>query len=196
MIETLPAGTGIFFMRVGTHAAETLDQIVERKKREIEQLGYTFWGYGGSTCHPLTMVQPFAKSRVAAGAPLRLCMEEMVSEQYFGEQLSAAEFSEDGREWSPVPKEIEVRGSRYALKIRELRSTEFTLPLERTRIPVGPSSGRLGSRYVAGNIDKACLVVEDAAPPGEPENHRTISLVADILPPFALILRNFRDTRS
>lgn len=193
MTDILSPGTGIFFMRVGTHARETLEEIVARKTREIEQVGYTFWGYGGTICHPITIVQPFAKDRAAAGKPLFLCMEEMKSERYFGEPLAAAEYSEDGRTWHPVPGEIRVLGSRYALKIDGLRAETLTLPLERTRIPVGPFSGRLGSRFVRDNIDKACLVV--GAEPGMPEpgSERVISLVADILAPYALLLRHFRE---
>ena len=40
---------------------ETLDDIIERKTKEIEEAGVAFWGYGGNTCHPQNMVQPFAK---------------------------------------------------------------------------------------------------------------------------------------
>jgi hypothetical protein len=185
-------GTGIFFMRVGTHAQETLKEIVARKSREIEQLGYTFWGYGGSTCHPVTIVQPFARDRVTAGKPLYLCMEEMKSERYFGEPLAAAEFSVDGRDWQPVPEKIRVLGSRYALPIDGLRLEQHVLPLDRTRVPVGRLSGVSGSRLVAGSVDKACLVVEPDVASGVPENERQISLVANILPPYALLLRNFR----
>ena len=192
MTEFLTPGTGLFFMRVGTHARESLEEIVERKTAEIEKRGYTFWGYGGNTCHPVTSVQPFAKDRRASGNSLFLCMEEMVSERYFGEPLAAAEYSEDGRNWQDIPADIEVRGSRYALRIDSLRRADFILPLEDTRIPVGPSSGRPGSRFVQGNVDKACLVVEPGAGAHDEFSHRRISLVANVLEPYALMLRNFR----
>jgi len=191
--DILVPGTGIFFMRVGTHAHEPLEKIVERKTREIERLGYTFWGYGGSTCHPVTIVQPFARDRAAAGKPLYLCMEEMKSERYFGEPLAAAEYSADGRNWQPVPDEIRVLGSRYALPIDGLRLEQHVLPLDRTRVPVGRLSGVSGSRLVAGNVDKACLVAEPDMAPGAPEHERQISLVANIRAPYALLLRNFRE---
>ncbi len=32
--------------------------IIERKRREIAEAGHALWGYGGSTCHPVSMVQP------------------------------------------------------------------------------------------------------------------------------------------
>jgi hypothetical protein len=192
MTEILAPGNGVFFMRVGTHARETLDKIVARKLREIERVGYTFWGYGGNTCHPLMIVQPFAKEREQQGKPVFICMEEMESTNYFGEPQAAAEYSTDGRTWHEVPKDISVRGSRYALRINGLKSADFTLPLEDTRVRVGTSSGRLGSHFVAGTIDKACLVVEPGAGPTEPGSHRQISLVAEVHEPYAMLLRNFR----
>jgi hypothetical protein len=54
-------GAGVLYMKVGTHAGESLEDILRRKTREIEEAGYALWGYGGNTCHPLTMVQPFAR---------------------------------------------------------------------------------------------------------------------------------------
>lgn len=192
MTEILEPGNGIFFMRVGTHARETLEEIVARKLGEIERVGYTFWGYGGNTCHPMMIVQPFAQERAAQGKPVYICMEEMESASYFGEPQAAAEYSHDGREWHAVPKEIAVRGSRYALRIEDLRPAEFILPLESTRVRVGTSSGRLGSKFVVGTIDKACLVFEPGAGDAEAGSHRRISLVARVCEPYAMLLRNFR----
>lgn len=193
MTDILSPGTGIFFMRVGTHAREPLDVIVARKAREIAAFGYTFWGYGGSTCHPRTIVQPFAQERAKLGRPVYICMEEMVSERYFGEPLAAAEYSQDGRDWQQIPQGIDILGSRYALRIEDLRTEAFELRLEDTRVPVGSSSGRPGSRYVRGAVDKACLVVEPGAGETSPGSRRAIGLVARVTSPYAVLLRNFRE---
>ena len=64
-------------MKVGTHAGESLEDILRRKTREIEEAGYALWGYGGNTCHPLSMVQPFARDFERRGATIYLCMEPM-----------------------------------------------------------------------------------------------------------------------
>lgn len=61
LLTNLDPGTAILYMKVGTHANEGLEAIIARKQREIEEAGVAFWGYGGSTCHPTTMVQPFAE---------------------------------------------------------------------------------------------------------------------------------------
>lgn len=192
MTTIMTVGAGIFFMRVGTHAQETLGAIVARKQGEIARVGHTFWGYGGNSCHPTTVVQPFARTISGTGRPLTLCMEEMVSERYFGEPLAAAEYSVDGRDWTAVPDDIQVLGSRYALVITNLRTERFTLPLDATRVAVGLASGRSGSRFVQGRVDKACLTVEAHDKQNDHASERQITLVADILPPYAVFLRNFR----
>jgi hypothetical protein len=185
-------GAGVLFMKVGTHAQEDLADIIARKTREIDAAGFGMWGYGGNTCHPTTMVQPFAERYAERGEPIHLVMEEMNS-NHFAEPLCAAEYSADGREWREIPKEIEVRGSRFALVINNLRTDRFDLPLDQTKVAVGNNMGRLGSRYIAGRVDKACLEVMDVPErTNEEPKIRPIHLVADLEKPFAVFLRNFR----
>ena len=193
MNDIVVAGAGLLFMKIGTHAREDLAAIIARKTEEIRQTGFGMWGYGGNTCHPASMVQPFAKSFGSRGRPIHLCTEQMES-NHFAEPLCAAEYSADGVTWKQIPETIEVRGSRYALVIDNLHEESFTLPLDQTRVPVGPSMGRLGSRYIKGRVDKACLEVLDApeltndADPRELE----INLVATLQDPYAVFLRGQR----
>jgi hypothetical protein len=192
--QIIHPGAGVLFMKVGRHAQESLADIIARKSKEIEKIGHTMWGYGGATCHPTSMVQPFARSFAERGEPIHLCMEAMDS-KHFGEPLCAAEFSPDGMTWSKISSEIEVRGSRYALVIKDLRSAHLDLLLNQTRVAVGPSSGRLGSRYVNGRVDKACLEVVDMPERKNEEtvqSERPISLVAELLAPYAVFLRHYR----
>src|SRR3984893_6220083 len=104
-------GDQILYMKVGTHAQEELADILARKRREIEDEGFAMWGYGGNTCHPTSMVQPFVE---AASGPVRLVMQPMLS-KHFAEPIRAEEYSPDGTRWLPVPSGINVLGSRYAL---------------------------------------------------------------------------------
>src|SRR3954452_3871184 len=107
-------------MKVGTHAQETLTDIIVRKTKEIEDAGFAMWGYGGNTCHPRTMVQPFAESFVIRNAPIYLCMHEMNS-RHSAEPLRANEFSADGFNWQAIPDTINVKGSRFALVLEDLK---------------------------------------------------------------------------
>jgi hypothetical protein len=82
-------------------------------------------------------------------------MQAMES-NHWAEPLRAQQYSPDGLNWEKMPDTIDVRGSRFALVIRSLREEEHLLPLDQTRVQVGPSRGRLGSRYIQGRVDKAC----------------------------------------
>ena len=186
----LKPGQGLLYMKVGTHAQESLDAIIARKTREIEQAGFALWGYGGSTCHPQTMVQPFVRSFEQRGQVIYLCMQPMES-SHFAEPIRAEEYSVDGVAWQPIHAAINVLGSRYALAIRQLRKEEFDLPLAKTKVALGNSMGSNGDRYIAGRVDKACLEITEEIDPHsvvEPRVH--IGVVAEIVRPYAVYVRN------
>lgn len=191
MAAILQPHQGILFMKVGIHAQEDLGAIIARKTKEIEDAGFALWGYGGNTCHPTTMVQPFAKRHAAHGQRILLCMHEMTS-NHFAEPIRAEQFSVDGHTWAPVPPAINVLGSRYALAIRALHTEEFILPLTKTRVAVGNSAGKVGSHYIKGRVDKACLeLTEQAVIPPEPQEECIqINLVAELCDPYAVFLKN------
>jgi len=191
--QIIKPGAGILFMKVGTHAQEDLADIIERKSKEIEDAGFAMWGYGGNTCHPRTMVQPFAEMFLERGQPIYLCMQRMVS-SHFAEPLSAHEYSADGLTWNQIPDGINVLGSRFALVIKDLRREEHVLPLTQTRIAVGNNQGRLGSRYVQGQVDKACLEVMGQPEPVNDGDLREarIDYVAEVTAPYAVFLRGTR----
>jgi hypothetical protein len=190
MSDLLKPGAGLLFMKVGTHANEDLASIIARKTKEIEDAGFAMWGYGGNTCHPRTMVQPFARAHEERGDPIWLVMNEMKS-NHFAEQIRAAQYSADDVTWTDVPVGINVLGSRYALVIEDLRRDEFVLPLDQTRVAVGLSKGRTGSRYVQGRADKACLEVIEPSdrPDGTEERAININLVARLRAPYAVFLK-------
>lgn len=196
MTNIVTPGSGILFMKVGTHANETLESIIERKAREIDQAGVAFWGYGGSTCHPQNMVQPFALSYEAQAKPIYLCMEEMTS-NHWAQTARADEYSVNEISWELIPEAIKVIGSRYALVIKALREVDFDLPLDATRVALGNSRGAPGSKYIKGRVDKACLEVvaplevnQSTQTDGSKSPLKHIGLVAELAPPFAVYVRN------
>jgi len=184
-IEIQP-GAGILYMKVGTHANESLEDIILRKQKEIEDEGFALWGYGGNTCHPTSMVQPFATQLSLAGVPLILAMKPMNS-KHFAEPVRAQQMSADGASWQTIPPGVNARGSRFALVLDSLEEAKFELPLDATRVAVGRSMGRTGSDYIKGRVDKACL--EWTGDPGAGLAPVTIELVGNVVAPHAVFLR-------
>jgi hypothetical protein len=183
--------SGLLFMKVGLHAQEKIEDIVERKQREFEETGSIFWGYGGNTCHPLSMVQPFAKEVEKSGNQVLIVMQKMNSRHAAPPEI-AKQYSDDGINWQPIPKGIEVRGSRFALVLNELRVEEFDLNLGELQVGVGPSRGRRADQYLVGQADKGCFIY---TPQEQPiiETERVvkrIGLVAHVKAPYAVLLKN------
>lgn len=187
MSDIIHPGAGVLFMKVGIHAQEGIAEIIARKRREIDQAGFAMWGYGGNTCYPSSMVQPFARTFARKGQPIHLVMQKMNSKHY-AEPVRAERFSVDGSTWEKIPEAINVLGSRFALVIKELREHDDELDLSATRVAVGRNEGRLGSRYVQGQADKACLeVIAPELINGEPRKVK-IDLVATLADPYAVFL--------
>ncbi len=76
-----------------------------------------------------------------------------------------------------------------SLKVSELHKGDFKVPLEQTKVAIGPQSGRRGDKYVQARVDKACLEV--VGPPGEEgsEDLAQIDLVARLADPYAVFVR-------
>ena len=188
MPEILRPGAGLVFMKVGTHAQEPLSDIIERKRREIDNAGFALWGYGGNTCHPLSRVQPFARDYVKRDGVIYLCMQPMVSRHYAA-PVRASQYSADGVEWQDIPESVNVMGSRYAMAIESLDSMEFDLSLSRTRVAAGRSEGLPGDQYITGRVDKGCLEVIDAASNEVGAPTVRIEYTARLVEPYAVLVR-------
>lgn len=182
---------GLIFMKVGLHAQESIEEIIARKQKEYDDTGSIFWGYGGGTCHPLTMVQPFAKEVEERGEEVLIIMQKMDSKHKAPPKI-AKEYSDDGVNWKPIPKGIEVRGSRFALVLDQLRVEEFSVDLGELQVGIGPSRGKRADKYLVGQSDKGCFVYSERKVPVAPEERiiKPIGLVARVKSPFAIFVRN------
>lgn len=189
MSNMIEPGAGLLYMKVGTHAQESLTDIIKRKRKEIEAAGHAFWGYGGNTCHPSNTVQPFVKAFELKGKTIYLCMEEIES-NHFHDPIRADQYSINGIQWHEIPAAINALGSRHALVIDNLEAKELSLPLARTRVAWGNSRGANGDKYIRGRVDKGCLEVVDADPDHDEGRVIQIGLVARIVEPYAVFLRN------
>jgi len=177
------------FMKVGNHASENFGAILERKNREREQAGRIFWGYGGTACHPLIQVQPFARHYVKEQGCIYLLMEPIDSKADPDIDL-AREYSDDGVTWQSLPDGISVIGSRYALVLGEIDPANIEINLEKYVVGIGHSRGKAASEYIQGRIDKGCLTAACAPSISVgPPLKKIIKFSAKLLEPFAVLLR-------
>jgi hypothetical protein len=179
-------GSPIIFMKIGVHAREPLESIIKRKQDEFAAAGRIFWGYGGGTCHPVRMVQPFARAAEEDQRPVHLVMHKMRS-MHNAEPELAREYSDDGIAWYPIPRGINVKGSRYAMVIGGLTEEEFDLNLSSAIVAVGPSRGKLADEYIRGHVDKGCFDLGEVSATASRNIH--IDVHAPLLPPYAVFLR-------
>ena len=174
------------FMRVGKHAGEDFESILERKQRELEKAGKIFWGYGGTTLHPLKHVQPFAKLWVQKEGNIQIVMEPIDSHAD-PDIVPANEYSMDGIDWHPMPSGIVVTGSRYAVVLDEIKPGQLDLDLGRFEVGIGPSRGRNAAEYVRGRVDKGCFVATEAT--DTTSSIRKVQFQARLIEPYAVMLR-------
>jgi len=187
MNEALPES--FIFMKVGNHAGESFDAILARKNHERERAGCTFWGYGGTVCHPLMQVQPFARLYAKKQGCIYLFMEPMDSKAN-PDIEPAREYSGDGAMWHPLPQGISVIGSRYALVLDEIKPIDFEIDLEKYIVGVGYSRGRNATEYIQGRVDKGCLTLAPAPPSSAVQPLRkSVKFSAKLLEPYAVLLR-------
>ncbi len=176
------------FMKVGNHAGETFEQILDRKNKEFKKTGRLFWGYGGTACHPVTQVQPFARRVIEKHGSIYLLMEPINSNSD-PDVVPATEYSRDGVVWTPIPEGIQVTGSRYALVLDEIVPSDLTVSPDEFVVGVGPSRGKKAGEYLQGRIDKACLCRDEASAAGATEGHKQIKYMAKLQEPFAVLLK-------
>jgi len=91
----------VIVMKVGVHLGEPWEAIVERKLAEERAAGVAYWGYGGSVCHPITQVQPFAEH----GSSVAVLMIRTRSD-FLGNSTPAVAASVDGGSWEPIPASV------------------------------------------------------------------------------------------
>jgi len=177
------------FMKVGQHAGEEFDAIIERKIKEIKDTGMSFWGYGGQTCHPTKQVQPFAKRVIERNGSIFLYMETIKS---FADPdiVPATMFSVDGINYQPIQDGIKVTGSRYAIVLDEIQRTDdLKVPLSVYEVACGNSRGKLATDYLKGRVDKACLELNQDRPILTEIPEKIISFVAKMKEPFAVFVK-------
>ena len=172
--------SSLIVMKVGVHMGEPWEAIIDRKLAEEQAAGVAYWGYGGSVCHPITQVQPFA----AHGGPVSVFLVRTTSD-FLASSAWATAASSDGRSWVPLPDGVRTSG-RYALVLRSLQKTGEEFDVGAYEVAIGPNEGSPLTRYLRGRVDKACARL--ASVPGDAHPRRAVAR-AELVVPYAVLLR-------
>ena len=168
----------IVFMKYGTHANESPSRIIKNKINEVDLYGHTFWGYGGTSCHPLNQVQPFIKMNFERGEKTFLLLSR-IKTVWNGSSTNASFYSYNKMDWLPLPKEHIIKGSKFAIMCSSFEECNFTIDLSSYHVPIGNAKGRLLSNYIFGMNTKGCgtFALSDRV---ETEKLVQISAIAEI----------------
>jgi len=117
----------------GEHAKESFDEIIQRKKKDIENIGYTFWLENSYKTYP-DKVQKFYgianKERIELD-----CLLYMGNTQDTKHNTKAKEYSVDKRNWQKIDSKLspitgKMSENTHALVFDKLDSKTMDLNLE------------------------------------------------------------------
>jgi len=177
------AEPSILLMKVGFHGRESLAEILDRKLAEEREHGKALWGYGGTLCHPIRVVQPFAQS---SNLPVKVLLVETRS-PFESSGVFATEWSTDGQSWERFQSPL-VMDSKHALVIKNLRRIVGEVDLSYYQVAYGPSEGRPLEEYFRFRVDKA--VARRLNSSRAPTRAVSVVAVADLVPPHAILVRH------
>ena len=108
----------------GPYAGESEEDILERKRREIEACGFTFWHHQSNKAKP-DAVQTLGAKAKSKGEPLYFLLIESSSKRGgldTKKSPQAKEYAEENGHFTPIPQGIyvEIGKKPYALKLKSL----------------------------------------------------------------------------
>ncbi len=176
----------LLLMKVGFHGREALDAILERKLIEQKMCGHCYWGYGGTLCHPVKAVRPFAAQAIKTKR--RVLVAFVVTQSPFQAEnpKPATECSLDGESWFAVEQGAAVYASRAALVLSSLQQAETSLDLSCYHVGIGPSTGKPAAEYFRYRVDKALLTRSE---PSTEHKFVPIAFLAELVEPYAILVR-------
>lgn len=176
----------ILILKGGRHAGAEWEEVARTKLHNLRDVGVTYWGYRGNACHPRNQVQPFAQR---APGPVEVVVIRTKGERPEDASTTRAEqWSADERDWRPLPRGIQVTGSKYALVLDELVACEEAIDLNHYVVGIGESTGTVASHYLSGQVSRGCFTWSDECA-GVPADPREVVLRGRLAEPYAVFLK-------
>lgn len=172
----------IIIMKCGTHASEKIEDIYNRKKQEEANVGYFYWGYGGTLCHPLNQVQPFCENKEKVYLLLTPTTSELNNTPHRSNYYSI-----DKKIWNDIYLPINVLGSKYAIVANKLQKCDLEINLNNYEIAIENSQGKNLGDYLKGRVDKACAI--KTTKKSNKEQKIKIVMIAELVYPYSIFVR-------
>lgn len=182
--------SGAVITIVGEHAGESLDEIFQRKRKDIDQYGYTYWLFKSHSARP-EVVQQLAKNNKENLKCYFIHASTKSGARPTKQQEVLRSYSPDNINWKPIHPEMFVTGSSsssFALVLKEIKLTEGLIDLwDYTTYPDMnmPIKPRLGDstipaikKYSGDNPDKVI------------SHMREVVAIGEFVSPFCVHLKN------
>lgn len=197
------------FMKVGDYGEDTLEKIVERKQRELNEVGETYWAYGGKTgrgpLHPKNQIQPFAGKWMKEPGSVQVLMEK-IDGGYNIELPAAKKYSAvdsvDEKDWNCLPSGIYLSQTKWALVLDEIMECDLTIDLREFEVHRPGKKAINATQYMAfrgmkeltgrkRGANKGCLVTAESTydGPDAPKAEVCVSYKASLKFPYAVFLK-------
>ena len=121
---------------IGMSAGETKEEILDRKIKDINNLGFTFWIYKSHQANPKTVQDFCKKARIENKKVFCIFIEPSIPNGTRPTKinLSAKEFSVDNKKWKQLPKKFgpvtgAIDRNVYALKFNKIEKIDSCINL-------------------------------------------------------------------
>ncbi len=178
----------IIYMIAGPHSGFTLDAILEMKSIEERELGFCYWGYAGSLCHP-ERVNHFVAEAVARDNRPPQVVFGKTSAKYRSKSLGRiTKYSTDAVTLHPLPLAVTMIGCSVAVVCRDFRVVAGSIDLNQYCVANGSRQGLPVGQYIRYQINKACGIL--GAPSTRPALPRLVNVcaVAQLTAPYCVYL--------
>jgi len=176
-----------FWHCFGIHAGEKPDEIIDRKRREIDATGWTLWSFSGK--RPQTVELWTSEIHSPQQSPvLALCSKSRNAVDPKGAPAYAREFKNvEQQSWQSIPESIKVPhpfGSKAiasAFRVSKvLHATEITIPSQFEWLCVGDNAWRTDGVPTRG---------EYLLRPGKGTTLRPVCAILELQEPFIVEIR-------
>jgi hypothetical protein len=178
-------------MKAGPYAGYSLDEIIDIKKKEQNEIGHFFWGYSGVFSRPHHL-EHFLRHAQENNSKIHVLFSKTESAYNLENPDRLTHFSENQSYWNKLDERVLLVGNaskpHFAITGKDLKEADFEIDLANYRLLEGmfPEHGRPLNRYFGNRVDKAYGYY---LPTDEKPKEVHIDYIAELTAPFSVYVR-------